>query len=87
MSKALPLLDLPHVAARLFNTPLLIEPSKLDAIIFGLQSRFGLRVDPPEPGLYTTDFGERRKPGYRLVGNIGVIDIFGALSHRGGLSR
>ena len=29
----------PHLAARLFNTPLLVHPGKLDAIIAGLGGR------------------------------------------------
>ena len=29
----------PHLAARVFNTPLLLHPAKLDAIIAGLGSR------------------------------------------------
>jgi hypothetical protein len=29
----------PHIAARIFNTPLLVHPQKLDAIIAGLGGR------------------------------------------------
>ena len=29
----------PHLAARLFNTPLFVHPQKLDAIIAGLGAR------------------------------------------------
>lgn len=74
---------LPHLASRIFNVPLLIAPAKLDAILAGLGPRFGLPDSPPPLQLFTTDFGERKRPGYRAVGGIGVIDIFGILAHRG----
>jgi len=78
-------INYPHIASRLFNTPLLIVPAKLDAIIVGLSGRFGadLRgVEAPSKEAYTTATGERRTPGYRVVGGVGVIDIFGVLAHR-----
>jgi capsid assembly protease len=76
-------MKLGHIAARIFNTPLLIAEGKLDAIISGLGPRFGLDVDlPPAPAIYTTARGDRMDPGYRVVGPVGVIDIFGVLAHR-----
>lgn len=77
----------PHIAERLFNTPLLIHGAKLDAIITGLAPRLGIQVDMrPHPEAYTSQAGERRSPGYRVVDGIGVIDVFGALVHRGGMT-
>jgi len=75
----------PLIAQEIFNTPLLIHPNKLDAIIYGLQDRFGVHVDKPEPGLFTTQQGERKEGGYRIIDGVGVLDIFGALAHRGGI--
>jgi signal peptide peptidase SppA len=74
----------PHIAARIFNTPLMIHPGKLDAIIAGLGGRFGLPV-MPAPRMYDSLPGERRKPGYRVHGNVAVLDIFGILTHRGAM--
>lgn len=76
---------LPHLASRIFNTPLLIAPSKLDAIIVGLGERLGVAGTSDTAGLFTTPRGEYRRPGYRVVGNVGVVDIFGVLAHRGGI--
>lgn len=75
----------PHLAAALFNAPLMVLPSKLDAIIAGLGPRLlGLGDDhQPDGRLFTTATGEYAKPGYRVMGNIAVIDVFGVLAHRG----
>lgn len=75
----------PHITARLFNTPLLIHPAKLDAIVAGLSGRFGLgEAERPEPSLFTTAAGERRDPGYRVLDSgVAVLDVFGVLAHRG----
>jgi len=75
-------LRLPHVAGRLFNTPLLIHPGKLDAIIAGLAPRLGLGAVPVDPQAYTTVSGEKRAARYRVVDGVGVIDVFGVLVHR-----
>ncbi|RLJ20790.1 peptidase s49 [bacterium endosymbiont of Escarpia laminata] len=95
------ILRYPHIAERIFNTPLLVMPAKLDAIIAGLSPRFGisnpdlgglaaglgLPVDQAakDIGAYTTYVGERKQPGYRVVDDVGVIDVFGVLAHRGGM--
>lgn len=74
----------PHLAARLFNTPLLIHPGKLSAIVAGLSPRFGVN---PAPSAYATPRGTRDPGGYRVLKNgIALIEVFGALAHRGGIS-
>lgn len=73
------------IAQQIFNTPLLIHPNKLDAIIYGLQERFGINAEKPGPGLFTTQNGERKEAGYRVVEGLGILDIFGVLAHRGGI--
>lgn len=75
----------PLIAQQIFNTPLLIHPNKLDAIIYGLQERFGIDAEKPEPGLFTTQQGERKEAGYRVIDGVGVLDVFGILAHRGGI--
>lgn len=84
----------PHLAARIFNTPLLIHPHKLDAIIAGLGERLAggpLRlvdaagkpvVQTAAPEMFSTRRGERTERGYRVVDGVAVLSIGGALVHR-----
>jgi capsid assembly protease len=82
----------PFIAARLFNTPLLIHPQKLDAIIAGLGPRIlGGAVDMPEASdahallpaeLFSTRKGARGDMGYTITDGVAVIHASGALVHR-----
>jgi len=80
----------PHLAARIFNTPLLVHPQKLDAIIAGLGERLaGAPLGLPQadsqpalPAMFTTRRGERTERGYRVVEGVAVLGIGGALVHR-----
>lgn len=85
----------PHLAARVFNTPLLIHPQKLDAIIAGLGSRLlgsagpvvlpDLEASAELPAdMFSTRKGVRNdQRGYRVVDGVAVVNISGALVHRG----
>ncbi len=75
----------PYIASRVFNTPLLIHPAKYDAIVGALGREWGIDVPPPTPAAYSALPGEYRRPGYRVVGGIAVVEIFGVLAHRGSL--
>lgn len=85
----------PHLSARIFNTPLLIHPGKLDAIIAGLGDRlFGQQIHihaagdvgqagaSLAPEMFSTRRGERTERGYRVVDGVAVISVSGALLHR-----
>jgi signal peptide peptidase SppA len=86
----------PHIAARIFNTPLLVHPQKLDAIIAGLGGRITGRElvldtleateDGIAPEMFTTRRGERIKaagwPGYNVVDGVAVVSANGALVHK-----
>lgn len=84
----------PHLADRLFNTPLLLHPQKLDAIIAGLGQRLlgteGLQIDAasisPRAALpaemFTTRNGERTERGCRVNEGVAVISAMGGLVHR-----
>lgn len=75
------MMNYPHLASRLFNTPLLIHPGKLDAIVAGLSGRFGVM---PAPSAYVTPTSTREPGGYQALDNgVAVLDVFGALVHRG----
>ena len=89
-------LQYPHLAARVFNTPLLVHPQKLDAIIAGLGSRLlgsgplnvnavgadGAQLLPAD--LFSTRKGARASDerGYKVVDGVAVININGPLLHR-----
>ena len=84
----------PHLADRLFNTPLLLHPQKLDAIIAGLGQRLlgtdGFQIDAaaisPRAALpaemFTTRKSERTERGYRVTEGVAVISAMGGLVHR-----
>lgn len=84
----------PHLAARIFNTPLLIHPQKLDAIIAGLGPRLlgtallpdaneqQIQTDLLAPELFSTRRGERSDGGYLVSDGVGVVRVMGALAHR-----
>lgn len=77
----------PLIAQRLFNTPLMVHPAKLDAIIAGLADRIGLgRYDAPEPWAFTSSAPQfNPENGLLMVGDVAVLNILGVLAHRGGL--
>jgi signal peptide peptidase SppA len=84
----------PHLAGRLFNTPLLVHPQKLDAILAGLGQRLlgtdALQIDAAAlaPGaalpaeMFTTRKGERTERGYRVSEGVAIISAMGGLVHR-----
>jgi len=83
----------PHLAARVFNTPLLVHPAKLDAMLAGLGGRLlgadgaihlSVNAAPSEGAeLFTTARGAYADAGYRVVDGVAVVDVFGLLAHRG----
>lgn len=86
-------MNYPHLAARLFNTPLLIHPQKLDAIIAGLGERLlgsGLELGPgidkalalPAEMFSTRQAAARGDTGYGITDGVAVISASGALVHR-----
>lgn len=84
----------PHLASMVFNTPLLIHPLKLDAILGGVGSRLlgaplMIAASPAiadtgavKPEMFSTRRGERTDRGYRVVEGVAVLGVNGALVHR-----
>lgn len=80
----------PHLAARLFNTPLLVHPGKLDAIIAGLGGRLlggplqleAVADGAAAPEMFSTRRGTRGDAGYAVTDGVAVISASGALVHR-----
>ena len=72
--------DLPHLASRVFHTPLMIEQKKLAAILAVLAPRLG--VDPP--GVEAAALAEQRtrKPYAVTEAGVAVIEVSGTLVNR-----
>jgi len=82
----------PHLAARIFNTPLLVHPGKLDAIVAGIGPRLlgcdgvDISVDASSE-LFTTRKGKAAENrGYQVIDGVAVINVAGALVHRSQMS-
>lgn len=75
-------LNYPRIAARIFNTPLMISGAKLDAIIAGLSDRIGFTAGIVPAALSTAQI-EKREPGYDVIQGVARINVFGVLTHRG----
>jgi len=83
----------PQLLSRVFNTPLLIEPDKLQAIMWALsQQRSGIEVDRPldeavmQPACAVGRWENRdreRGSGMIIDGGVGIIPITGTLVNRG----
>lgn len=84
-------LDLPHVAARLFGAPLMVQPEKLSAILVGLAPRFGVPT-PLRPVAFSDDDesaqrapeGRPRRPYVVTPDGIAIVPIIGGLVARAG---
>jgi signal peptide peptidase SppA len=81
----------PLIAARIFNTPLLIHPGKLDAIIAGLGERLlgqpiniigENHVAQSKPLAFLSAQGSYSQNGYQIIDGVAVIDVGGVLAHR-----
>lgn len=91
--------ELIHIASRIFNTPLLIEPTKLQAILSALGDRLDITVEPPAdasvmkpaPSAFHAfaeeeDWGEEgtmRRGRYVLRDGVAVLNVVGTLVHKG----
>lgn len=88
-------MNLPHLAQRLFNTPLAIHPSKAEVIMAAVMDRFGIsRIESSfamedDDYCYDDDQGRntRRDPGYDNVEGVAVIPVRGTLVQKLGSLR
>lgn len=73
----------PHIAARLFNQPLLIESGKLSTIVAALGPRF----DPDRDWGMVDPVHSRQtvisETGYTITDGVAIIPVIGTLVHRG----
>lgn len=73
----------PHIAARLFDQPLLIESGKLSTIVAALGPRFNPDIDW---GMADPAYARQTvvsDTGYKVVDGVAVIPVVGTLVHRG----
>jgi signal peptide peptidase SppA len=82
--------NLPHLAQRLFNTPLALHPRKAEVVMAALTDRFGLtRIQSMSDWDDDDDSFSRqaRDTGYDVVEGIAVIPIQGTLVQKLGTLR
>lgn len=84
-------MNLPHLAQRLFNTPLALHPRKAEVVMAALTDRFGLtRIqsmsdwDDDDDSAFTR---QARDTGYDVVESVAVIPIQGTLVQKLGTLR
>lgn len=88
-------MNLPHLAQRLFNTPLAIHPNKAEVIMAAVMDRFGISRIEASLAMeddwygYDDDRGRetRRDPGYDNVAGVAVIPVCGTLVQKLGSLR
>ena len=72
--------NLPHIASRVFNTPLMIDSKKLAAILAVLAPRLGVEPPAVEAALLTEQ--RSRKPYAVTDAGVAVIEVSGSLVNR-----
>lgn len=78
----------PHIAARIFNTPLMILPTALDAIVAGIGDRLLIGADSAllaaraQPEMIISAAGARAEGGYQVIDGVAVLDVAGILAHK-----
>lgn len=83
-------MNLPHLAQRLFNTPLALHPRKAEVVMAALTDRFGLtRIQSMSDWADDDDSFTRqaRDTGYDVVEGIAIIPIQGTLVQKLGTLR
>ena len=74
-------MSLPHLAARIFGTPLMVSPDKAQVILSAIGSRFDLNIKPPE--VESSDIHAAVGHGsFQIRDGIAVIPITGTLVKR-----
>lgn len=85
----------PHLSSRVFNTPLMMHPGKLDAILSGIGDRLlgsqGIQLPPGlataaaqllPADMFATTRATPHDDGYMVADGVAVISAMGALVHR-----
>lgn len=70
---------LPHIAARIFGTPLLVDPNKLEIILGVLGERIGLENTPNAINGESTGSAPKQ---YSVLNGVAVVPVHGTLVYR-----
>jgi ClpP class serine protease len=88
------LANFPHLAQRLFNTPLALHPGKAEVVMAALSDHFGLsnllRPDGSMVALSSFDLEEEAEAAwtpYRVIEGVAIIQVEGTLVHKLGSLR
>lgn len=87
------MIQFPHLAQRIFNTPIAIAPVKAEIILSALSGRLGVseleRADGslwiPDVNMQSTiasNVGDKEEPNYHIEQNIAIIRVGGTLVHK-----
>ncbi len=87
----------PHIASRLFNTPLMLAPAKAEIIVSAVAERFGIaNLFHADGSMVMFDQAMEREAafdrretdlGYDMVENVAVVSVLGSLAQRTGSLR
>lgn len=83
-------MNLPHLAQKLFNTPLAIHPQKAEVIVTSLTERFGItqiRSAMMEDDDEYFSRKARQDSGYDVLEGIAIIPVYGTLVQKLGTLR
>jgi len=94
-------MNLPHLAQRLFNTPLAIHPRKAEIAMYALADRLGVRSmvqmdgglvapmawDDDDDVVFASQRRSSADPGYDLAGPVALIGVTGTLVQKLGSLR
>jgi len=72
--------NLAHIASMIFNTPLLIAPSKLEAILSAIGPRLNIEIKPE--AAIDMSVPKRYRADSENIDGIGIVPIYGTLVHR-----
>lgn len=83
-------MNLPHLAQKLFNTPLAIHPQKAEVIVSSLTERLGITqvrstMMEDDDGYFSRK--ARKDSGYDVLEGIAVISVYGTLVQKLGTLR
>jgi capsid assembly protease len=84
--------QLPHILSRVFGTPLLIAPARLEALLRGLEAAMLQRgsaipiteLATPHDGATPAAEDERPPRGYRIERGVAILPVHGVLVRRAG---
>ncbi len=81
-------LKMPHLASRIFNTPIAIHPDKLRAILHAMAPRMGMSeltgdiYKVTHPAVVAHSAGSKPERPFEVIDGTAILPVFGTLVHR-----